>query len=169
MADVQKEREAKPATAPQEPKPSKGGKKRILIVGLALVVLLGAGSFFFLFPRLKGGKAATAPQKASAVEKPGHLYPLEPFLVNLADAEASRYLKIRMELEGSETKPDEEYEKKLPQIRDALLSVLSSKTYQEVLDSEGKRKLKDEVLSKVNPLLTHFKFKKVYFTEFVVQ
>jgi flagellar protein FliL len=169
MADVQREAEAKPPTVSQKPNGKKGRKKIILIAALGLVVLMGAGSFFYLFPRLKGGKGPNPAQKSAAAEKPGHVYALEPFLVNLADPEASRYLKIRLELESNETKPDEEYEKKLPQIRDALLSVLFAKTYQEVLDSEGKRRLKDEIISKVNPLLSHFKFKKVYFTEFMVQ
>ncbi len=169
MAEAQKDAEAKPITASQEPKRKKPSKRVLLIGGLVFLVLLGAGSFFFLSPRLKGGKSPTGPQKSAAAEKAGHLYALEPFLVNLADSEASRYLKIRMELESSEAKPHEEYEKKLPQIRDALLSLLASKTYQEVLDSEGKRKLKDEVLGRLNPLLSHFKLKKVYFTEFVVQ
>jgi flagellar protein FliL len=102
-------------------------------------------------------------------EMAGHLYNLDPFMVNLVDTGKLRYLKIRMSLESSESKPNEEYDKRLPQLRDVILSVLAAKTQSDINDSQGKKKLKEELTNKLNTVLIQFKLKTVFFTEFVIQ
>jgi flagellar FliL protein len=94
---------------------------------------------------------------------------MEPFLVNLADPDQGRYLKVKIVIESTEKKPDEEYQQRLPELRDSVLTVLSTKRYQDIFDSEGKKKLKEEIISKLNQLVSHFRVKTIYFTEFVVQ
>jgi flagellar FliL protein len=74
-----------------------------------------------------------------------------------------------MSIESQEMKVNEEYEKRLPQLRDTILTVLSSKTYGEIADSEGKKKLREEIILKLNRLLRGFQVKTVYFTEFMIQ
>jgi flagellar protein FliL len=49
------------------------------------------------------------------------------------------------------------------------LTVLSSKSYGEISDSEGKMKLREEIISKLNRLLRGFQVKTIYFTEFMIQ
>jgi flagellar FliL protein len=94
---------------------------------------------------------------------------MDAFVVNLADTESPRYLKVKIDIESDSSKENEEYKKRLPQIRDAVLTILGSKTYKEIYDSEGKRKLKEEVILKVNQAVSGFKVKTIYFTEFVIQ
>lgn len=159
--------------------PAKGGKKKkllILIAGLLIVIAAGTGAVLFFLPglvppglRLWGSKEQKKETKSTHTEKQGHIYSMEPFLVNLADTETSRYLKVKIEIESQEIKASEEYEKRLPQLRDAFLTVLSAKTYPEIYDSEGKKKLKEEILQRANQLLGTFKVKMIYFNEFVVQ
>jgi flagellar FliL protein len=160
------------------PSPAGSGKKKLLIRVVGLFILVGAGLtaslYFFpnLFPpglRVWGPKGQKTEQKHSQPEKQGHIYSMDPFLVNLADAEIPRYLKVKIDMESQDAKPSEEYEKRLPQLRDAFLTILSAKTYPEIYDSEGKKKLKEEILQKTNQLLGTFKVKKIYFNEFVVQ
>ena len=94
---------------------------------------------------------------------------MEPFLVNLADTRELRYLKTTLHVESNQEKLNEEYEKRLPQLRDAILTILSSKSYNEVINSEGKTALREEIKGKMNQLLVSVKVHNIYFTEFVVQ
>jgi len=57
----------------------------------------------------------------------------------------------------------------LPQIRDLLLTLLSSKTFDEVRTAEGKQQLREEIIARVNQVLDRDVVKAVYFTEFIVQ
>jgi flagellar FliL protein len=49
------------------------------------------------------------------------------------------------------------------------LDLLSSKSYKDIVDINGKQRLRDEILMRLNTFLTGGKIVKVYFTEFVVQ
>ena len=154
-------------------KPKKTKKFFFAGAGLILVILAVVGGIFLFSPGLVSKEVAKTGQTDGPQEPEkgihGHIYSLEPFLVNLADSDVPRYLKIRIDLETIAKKPSEEYVKRLPQLRDAILTVLSSKKYLEIFDSEGKKKLKEEIVTKLNQALNQFKVKTIYFTEFVVQ
>ena len=98
----------------------------------------------------------------------GKLIPMETFLVNLAGTRGHKLVKINMELEVEGPKVEEEIDKRKPQIRDIIIILLSSKTYDQVTTSEGKVRLRDEVRDTVNSFLVKGKIKKVYFTDFIV-
>lgn len=164
------------------PIPAKFSLKKWLILGggglILLAIVIGAGAFFF--PEVMPGplnffedhqaKGAAAVKKNQHVKaEHGFIYNMDPFIVNLADTDQSRYLKIRLNLEGNSREQNEEYAKRLPQIKDTILSLLSKKTHQELLDSAGKEKLKEEILKSLNPKMAGFQFKAVYYTEFVIQ
>jgi flagellar basal body-associated protein FliL len=140
--------------------PRKGNMFLLLGIGSLLGVLAVVVGIFLFAPGLISEEGAKGQ---------GHVYSMEPFLVNLAVPDQVRYLKVKIAIESTERKPDEEYQQRLSQLRDSILTVLSAKRYQDIFDSEGKRKLKEEIISKLNPLVSHFKVKAVYFTEFVVQ
>jgi len=151
---------------------------KLLIVLFILILLIGAaiGAVIFLVPgvipdSLKFGEEKGADKKEKETEKKsqGYIYSMEPFIVNLADQGRPRYLKIKISIESQEIKVNEEYEKRLPQLRDMVLTVLSSRSYGEISDSGGKMKLREEIITKLNGLLRTFQVKTVYFTEFVIQ
>jgi len=151
---------------------------KLLIILFILIFLIGAaiGAVIFLAPgaipdSLIFWEAKGAGKKVKETEKKsqGHIYSMDPFIVNLADQGRLRYLKTRISIESQEMKVNEEYEKRLPQLRDMILTVLSSKSYGEISDSEGKMKLREEIITKLNRLLRTFQVKTVYFTEFMIQ
>jgi flagellar protein FliL len=165
-------------TALESPKPKQVKKLLIVAGGLIFLILGGAGAIILFAPQLLpdsldffGVKAhpEEAKKDSKAVHVHGHIHTMDPFLVNLANAEAPRYLKVKVEIESQGAKPSEEFDNRLPQIRDTILVILSSKTSKEIVDSTGKAKLKEEILLKVNQLLNGVKVKAIYFTEFVVQ
>lgn len=182
----------KPATG-AAPKKS----KMMLIVILLLVVVAGAGGFFG-WKYFKSAKADTTAQAASsghddeesgdeerpkkgkkknkkALEKEpggGATVNFEPFLANLADKEASRYVKASIRLlvankESAETIA--KGETLMPRLRDTILTLLSAKTAEEITSNDGKEKLKKEILEKVNEYLPEEGAEEVFFTDFVVQ
>ncbi|HPC47644.1 MAG TPA: flagellar basal body-associated FliL family protein, partial [Deltaproteobacteria bacterium] len=95
--------------------------------------------------------------------------PLDPFIVNLADAQGQRYLKAVVQLETDNPAAEAEINTKLPQVRDEILMILSNKTFDDVASVAGKRMLKREIAQAVNRYLVEGRVTNVYFTEFVVQ
>jgi len=147
-------------------------KKGLIIIAGAVVLIGGLGGVLFFSP---WGKALLGTNKKAAEAKKiekvtsGHIYKMDPFVVNLRDPERMRYLKVKMEIESSEEKPNEEYDKRLPQLRDTILTVLTSKGSNELRDSEGKSQLRKELQDRLNQLVRSFRIKTIYFSEFIIQ
>jgi flagellar FliL protein len=99
----------------------------------------------------------------------GTMYALDSFIVNIGDRDRDRYLKLKAELELSQATVAEEIDQRLPQIRDLVISLLGSKSFDEIRSIEGKDLLREEVLHRINALLVTGKARSVFFTEFVVQ
>ena len=146
----------------------------MILAGLILLVGVGAWMAFFSpwkvisFNNDDAAKKSL-PKQGMKPETQGHIYQMDPFVVNLADPGQFRYLKIKLDIESNEPKENEEYGKRLPQFRDAILTILSSKSYQDIIDAEGKKKLREEIINKLNQATGDFKVKAIYFTEFVIQ
>jgi len=60
-------------------------------------------------------------------------------------------------------------EDRIPQLRDAIITLLSSKSAESVSSPEGKLQLKDELLLRTNQAIGKNIVKNLYFTEFVMQ
>jgi flagellar FliL protein len=113
--------------------------------------------------------AAAGDGHGDAAHPPGATYKLDPFIVNINDRERDRYLKLRAELElGKETAADA-LEKRNPEVRDLVISLLSSKSFEEIRTIEGKNFLREEIIVRLNALVGAGSVRKVFFTEFVVQ
>jgi flagellar FliL protein len=157
--------EASPPAAKAKPKRS---FIKILIMGVLGLLLVGGGlvAYVMFSDDPPVGKEAHASQ---AAPKNVVNMPLEPFLVNLADKESRRYLKLKVELEVNNEETAKELEKSMPRIRDALILLLSSKTYLDLASYQGKQQLKQEIKQKVTALPGGSKISDVFFTEFVAQ
>lgn len=115
------------------------------------------------------GKEAAPPAAKPAGRPPTTLVDLDPFLVNLADITETRFAKVTIKLESSAPEFSEAVDTHLPQIRDALLLLLGSKTSKEVRTVEGKLELRDAILERVNAIVGTQQANAAYFSEFVVQ
>lgn len=96
----------------------------------------------------------------------GALYPLESFLVNIASDQGPKFLQTQMELELADPVVEDELSRKKPAIRDAVIVLLSSRSYKELREPVGMRKLRTDLIRVVNNLLSTGKIKDVYFTQF---
>jgi flagellar FliL protein len=99
----------------------------------------------------------------------GKLFPLDTFIVNLADQERSRYLRVTMDLELVAPTDTEKLNQRLPQVRDRILMLLPSKRFADIASTEGKTALRDEMIGKLNGLFPENVITNIFFSEFVVQ
>lgn len=105
------------------------------------------------------GKDVVAPPQ-------GTLYPLDSFLVNIASDQGAKFLQTQLELELSDPSVEEEVTKKRAALRDAIIVLLSSKSYKELKEPNGIRVLRVEIQKAINGLLTTGSIKEVFFTQF---
>ena len=152
--------------------PKKSFKLWILIGSVVLVVILG-GVAYLALPYFKGasdGKSKGKDAKTVKKEEVKATLPLEPFLVNLADQDSPRFVKTTFQL-GLAEELDEENKStvSIPAMRDSIITLLSSKTAEQILTSHGKDKLRDEIRSRINAISPRMKVVEVYIVDFVVQ
>ena len=144
-----------------------------LVVAVLLVVTLGlAGGFFMMWNKLSALNTqsnAAAQNQQGQTAALGKLFPLDTFIVNLADQERSRFLRVTMDLELAEPTDTEKLNQRLPQVRDRILMLLPSKRFADISSIEGKTALRDEMIGKLNGLFPETVITNIFFTEFVVQ
>jgi flagellar FliL protein len=63
----------------------------------------------------------------------------------------------------------EEIKNKTVEIRDAIITLVSAQTSEDLSTTEGKEKLKLLIADSINSFLTSGKVTKVYFVDFVMQ
>jgi flagellar FliL protein len=181
MAEAGEEKAASPA-------PAGIPMKLIIIVGVVALVM-GLGGAFAVVKFMGGNHASSDEHKGeAAVEKkgghdeghataasgghggaPGAIFDLDPFIVNLADSPEIRYLKLTVKLEVDSADPAGELGPRMPQIRDTILVLLSSKEAAAIKTPQGKFQLRDEITKRINDIVPKARVKTAYFTEFVVQ
>jgi len=93
----------------------------------------------------------------------------KPIIVNLAESNAERYLKVDITLELDSEKGKEDLQSRLPQVLDLLIAITSTKTMDDVSTVSGRNMLRQEMVDKINAILAAGQVKNVYFTEFVIQ
>ncbi len=113
----------------------------------------------------QGGASGKAGQTAA----PGVMFDLDPFIVNLADVPDVRYLKLTVKLEVDSEAVSADLSARVPQVRDAVLVLLSSKDVNAVRTTQGKFQLRDEITQRINGLLPKPGVRSAYFTDIVVQ
>lgn len=179
---------AKEEAAAEVEVPKKKGKMMIIILAVVGVLVIGGGvgAYLLLSKPAVEKKAAHGDEEAAADgehegdgegedghedEHPPVYVKLEAFTVNLADQESM--LQVEMQLLVADAKVSEKMTARLPEVRDALLRLLSSKTAEELSQLDGKAKLALEIQKAVNETLGIKKkskgVKKVLFGAFIIQ
>ena len=99
----------------------------------------------------------------------GFMFPLDPFIVNLAGSGGSRFLKVNVSLKMSAPEVHLELRKNILKLTDSILLLLSSKSFEDISSFQEKSKLEDEIILRANKFLTTGKVNGAYFTEFIMQ
>ena len=156
-----------------------GGGLTKLILPLVALIIGGGGGYF-------AGSTLTANRnEAASLLKPvgggdvpkdtsglvGEMFKLDAFVVNLSEpgGRGNRYLKTTIQLEMDSPDLEPELRRREAQLKDVILALLTSKSSKELQALEGKFRLREELLSRINALLVYGAVSRVYFTEFVIQ
>ena len=146
-----------------------------LLVAVLLVLTVGLGAgLLMMWNKLSDLNTQNnlvvnpGTQQAQAAA-PGPLFSLETFIVNLADQERSRYLRVTMDLELAKSTDAGVINDRLSQVRDSILMILPSRQFGEIASMEGKIALRDEIIARLNSLFNKKVVTNIFFTEFVVQ
>ncbi|GAN34078.1 MAG: hypothetical protein DYG83_03525 [Candidatus Brocadia sp. AMX2] len=98
------------------------------------------------------------------------IVPLDTVIVNLCGSGGRRYLKAKINLEARDEDVKKKIEARSVQIKDRLISILSSKTLEDAEGLEGQESLRREIKDAVDVVLKmEDGILQVYFTEFVIQ
>ncbi len=177
-----------------EQAPKATGKGKLIAIIAGAVVLVGgitAGAMMLVL----GGKDDGGKEVAAATDARGEEVPagdahgdegegehaeaayvsLAPsFVVNFQSQKSrARFLKVDLDALSKAPTAAESVKTHMPAIRNAVVMLLSSQSYDELITPEGKEKLRGEVLGEVQRVLETQTGEKVvediYFTSFVMQ
>ncbi|MCX6826378.1 MAG: flagellar basal body-associated FliL family protein [candidate division Zixibacteria bacterium] len=175
---------------PKEPTPAgneteKKEKKKLppFVIYIAIgVVAVAAG--YFVGTRLMGsskkvdGKEAAAEDKPVAgkkVEKkdkaegPSTVYKMDDIIVNPSGTSGTRFLSVSVGFEVGSPETAKLFEERQPLIRDALITILGSKTMEQLSDTKQKEITRYQIKKRIEQLLGIDDLAAVYFTDFVLQ
>jgi len=142
-----------------------------LIIGV-ITVVAGAGSFLAWRYLGTAPSASAAASESNPLENVKSVMNLDAFLVNLADTESPRFVKVTFRLGLDKPKLGEEYANDpviLAATRDRIISLLSTKTADELLTLEGKGRLREEIRQRLRGIYPEGNVVEVYIMDFVVQ
>ncbi len=177
----------------------KSNKKLFLFGGIGLgAVVIGAALMLFVFKpsassgdnasgkkaekakveqsaeKTEGGHGGAKEKKESGKHGEGKggeslVYKVENIVVNPAGTGGSRFLSVSF---GIDLKTEEllaEVESHAVQVRDALITVLSSKTVADLTDPKQKELMRLQIRKRLEQLLGSTDIAGVYYTDFVLQ
>ncbi len=141
----------------------------MILSGLILVLVFVAAGLSYMVYASK-----TDQKEAKIIEQkpePGKIYDMGTFIVNLADEEASRYVRAQVQLEYSKVnlELDKEIKEREAQFKDMVNTLLNDRKAAELSTSEGKERFRRELQLKINQSLKFGAVTNIYLTSFAIQ
>jgi flagellar protein FliL len=146
----------------------------ILLIAILGLCICAAGTYFIfgdkIMHKVYGTPDGTAEHKKENKEKGvGPILSFEPFLFNISGS-SSRFAKVSIGIELKDPKVLEEAKKMVPIARDKILSVLSTKGPEMLMDVGNRNAIKQELH---NALKLMFKnqdeLTAIYITDIIIQ
>lgn len=145
---------------------------KLLIVVLAFVIIATVGSAFATYLIFRSNSEPQDPSaKASTkVEEMGPTFPIGEFILNLSSSgNVPRFIRTEIVLETSDKKVVAELEKRQPQVRDHFISLIRSRTAEQLSNEAGMELLRFEMMREVNKLVSKGEVTNIYFIDLIIQ
>ena len=165
--------------AVEEEEKKKSPLMMIIIVAVACLGIGGGAAFFLLGSSSSDAEAKTDTEETAAEEetvamKQAYYFSLDPaFVVNFQGKSRARFLQVNIDGMTREEVMKQEVTKHLPQIRNNIVMLLSSKTYDDLITPEGKENVRKEILTEIQKVMESETGKQgienIFFTSFVMQ
>ncbi|MDR1109663.1 MAG: flagellar basal body-associated FliL family protein [Deltaproteobacteria bacterium] len=138
-------------------------------------------------PEAEGEEPIVAPTKGEAPGGGGHGAPaaegeaaaavagpqtvdLKPFTTNLNDSSGRRFLKVSLSMDVDDQAAADELNRRMSDITDKILMLLSSQSMESISTVEGKERLRSQILREANAFMPNRnEIKKVKYSEFIIQ
>jgi flagellar FliL protein len=176
----------------EEEQAKKQGSIPPMIMTAAVIVVALLAAYFVagtvVKPILSGGGGKTEAAKKSESHDSKHdghgghggghgeegaeaskIFNIEGIVVNPASTGGSRFLTTTIGFELDSPDSYDAFKEKQVKIRDALISILSSKTVTELADIDTREKIRSQILKLVNHICKPAKAEAIYFVDFVLQ
>ena len=168
MADEDIEENQELEKESDDQKAGKGGLLKFILIPTILIAQ-AIGAYFLVFNVLvEHPNKEKRAKKANDLEV-GQFFELSDIVVNPASTSGNRYLVLEIGLEAKEEELIIEAASKEIWLRDAIITLLTNKTYKELLDVSKRSLLKTEILKLINSRMIEGKFSKVYFKKYIMQ
>ena len=147
-----------------------------LVVAVVVALLAGGGGGAFLGGKLLAADAAPAKVGEGAheaeAEPSGPLppaYTIDNLVLNPAGTEGTRFLMLTLSLSPRDEAATEVLKERDPELRDAVLRLLETKTIPELSDVTRRDSLKAQIQATLSKELPKGTLRKVYLPQFVIQ
>jgi flagellar FliL protein len=169
----------------------KGGNKLILFGGIgAGVIVLGVVLTLFVLKPMMSGDSAEEPaaeeqKQEQAAEKPAEpkkpkkaashgaaksvVYSVKDIIVNPAGTGGTRFLSVSFGFQLASAQTAAQFEERDMLVRDALITILASKTVAQLTDARQKEIVRLQIKKRLEQLLDTDEIEGVYYTDFVLQ
>jgi flagellar protein FliL len=170
------------------PAPKRKLPKWVLFAAIGVVALLAIGAGVYAFMSKKGddteqvadpkakGKGKQQVAKKDTKPKEPAIYTAfdPPFVVNFEDKGVVRFLQVTVQVMTRDPKTAEMFKQHDPVIRNDLLLLLGTQTFETLSSREGKEKLREESRAAVASIIKNEggdpkNVEQLYFTSFVMQ
>lgn len=149
----------------------------LIIYGLIAAIMAGAGYFAgSLFMRPAGeekpaiaGEEKEEPRKTPQELQAGEVFMMEDIIVNPSGTGGTRFLSVSIGFEVSSPETAELLEEREPVIKDALITILGSKTIEQLSDTREREITRYQIKKRIEKILRVEDLMAVYFTDFILQ
>jgi flagellar FliL protein len=152
---------AAPANGEAPAKP-KNRKLLFISIGVVVLALIGAGTALFLLKKAQSedeedGTELTAEEEHAAPlrdpKTPPTFLPLDSMVVNLADPGGNRFAQLGITLQLADAKTGEEMKTYMPSIRNGILILVSQRTAEQMLRTDGKQALIQDIMAEISNVM----------------
>lgn len=154
----------------EKSKPNKKGKLMVIII-VILALAGGIGGTWYYMQSQVDEFAEDEPKKPK--KKPTTFVELDIFTVNLQPEESNSYLQVGLTIKAHETDVVDAIDGQMPEIRNRILLLLSSKEAAEISTIIGKQQLTTDITNEIKQVFDSEEMQEdivsVLFTSFVIQ
>lgn len=143
--------------------------KVLIILMIVMIIVTGIFSYVFMTyfaARNNGEQSAESPDGKN--EEIGPTYTLGEYVVNLSGTDGYQFIRADVVVEVNQKKVIDELERRSPQIKDIVIATLREQEIEDIEDPAA-GVIKDQILNRINQVLTTGEIQRVWFTQFVVQ
>lgn len=150
---------------------------KLIIGAVALVILATVGSAFTTYLIFGGTGSALSSSEPAAVNDANGPRPVGPmfevgdFTVNISTPTAQpRFIRTGIVLElNNERGLRQELESRHPQVRDRIISILRTRSIEQLNGSRGLEELRRDIVQSINELLPRGEVVDAFFMDLVIQ